>query len=165
MHFYKSPQTLDIQSVIVIFDSTSKVFEQIRDLERDQRLSQIVTRYIFMTALMGVSFMVRLLKGPFATYLDQARGSTLYQTILIFLQSCSIEKTDLPERAATITEQIWKSERIFKNADGSIDTALRVRNRLSASPLYDVIKWWREEFVEQRRDIEPGQSGLASGML
>ena len=118
-----------------------------------------------MTAFLGMSFMVRLLKGPFASYLDQARGSTLYQSALLFLQSCSLEKTDLPERAATALEQIWKSEKIFKSADGSADITLRVRNRLSASPVYDAIRWWREEFVEHRREIEPGQPGLAAGTV
>lgn len=165
MHFYKSAQTLDIQSSIAVFEATAKVLEQIRDLDRDLRLSTICTRYIFMTAFMGMSFMIRLLKGPFASYLDQVRGSTLYQRGLLFLQSCSLEKTDLPERAATVLKQIWNSENTFRNADGSVDITLRVRNRLSASPVYDAVRWWREEFVEHRRDIEPGQQGLAAGTV
>lgn len=163
MHFYKSSQTFDLPSSLSVFETTARVLEQIRDLETVSRLSTICTRYIFMTAFMGITFMVRLLKGPFASYLDQARGATLFQNTLVFLQACSLEKTDLPERAATALEQIWRSEKIFKSADGSVDITLRVRNRLSASPVYDAIRWWREEFVEHRHHIEPGQPGLAAG--
>jgi transcriptional regulatory protein LEU3 len=162
MHFYKSMQTLDIQSSMGIFDSTARVFELLQDLERDHKLSDICTRYIFMSALLAISTMVRLLKGPFAANLDQARGSTLYQMGLNFLQSCSIEKTDLPERAAVVAEQIWKSEKIFKDASGSVNMTLRIRDRLSASPFYDALAWWREEFVENQ---VPGVSGPPTGNL
>jgi hypothetical protein len=165
MHFYKSAKTFDIQSSIAVFEATSKILEQIQDLENDLQLSTICTRFIFMTAFLGMAFMARLLKGPFASYLDYAKGSALYQRVLLFLQSCSLEKTDLPERAATALQQVWKSEKIFKSANGSIDITLRVRNRLSASPIYDAIRWWREEFVEHRREIEPGQPGLAAGTV
>lgn len=165
MHFYKSAQNFDLPSSISVFETTARVLEQIRDFERVSRLSTICTRYILMTAFMGMTFLVRLLKGPFSSYLDQARGSTLYQDTLLFLRACSLEKTDLPDRAATAMEQIWRSEKIFKKIDGSADMTLRVRNRLSASPVYDAIRWWREEFVGHRHDVEPGQPGLSAGRV
>lgn len=164
MNFYKSAQSLDIQSSLAVFEATASVLELIRDLEKDFRLSTICTRFIFMNTFLGMTFMVRLLKGPFASYLDQVRGSVLFQSSLRFIRSCSLESTDLPERAAAALEQMWKSEKIFRDANGSVDITLRVRNRLSASPIYDAIRWWREEFVEHRRGIEPGQPGLAAGM-
>jgi transcriptional regulatory protein LEU3 len=160
MHFYKSARTLDIHSSIAVFEAASRVLEHIRDLERDHKLSLICTRYILVTAIMGVLLIVRSLKGPYASYLDQTRGSTLYQIAVLFLRSCSCEKTDFAERVADIVEQIWTSDKIFKNADGSVNISLRIRSRLSASPVYDAIKWWRDEFVEQRLHVE---SGPASG--
>jgi hypothetical protein len=163
MHFYKSTQTLDIHSSIAVFDAASRVLEHIRDLERDHKLSSICTRYILMAALMGALLIARSLKGPFASYLDQARGMTLYQVAVAFLQSCSREKTDFAERAAAVVEQIWRSEKIFKNVAGAVDISLRVRSRLSASPVYDAIKWWREEIEEDRSHIEPGNPGPITG--
>jgi len=97
-----------------------------------------------------LSFMARILKGPFAAYLDQERGSALHGTAVLFLKSCSIEKGDLPDRLAIVAEQIWRSEKVFRNADGSVNIALRVRSRLSASPLYDSFRWWKNEFVDHQ---------------
>jgi transcriptional regulatory protein LEU3 len=90
--------------------------------------------------------MARILKGPFAGYLDQDRGYNLFDTGVRFLRSCSVQKADFAETGAALAEQMWKSKKVFRNSDGSIDITLRVRNRLSSGPLHDVIRCWKEEF-------------------
>ncbi|KAF2494481.1 hypothetical protein BU16DRAFT_487600 [Lophium mytilinum] len=148
MHFYKSATTLDVQSCILIFNATSSVLEKIRDLDRDYGLHQICTRFLLATTHLSLASMARILKGPFAGYLDHSRGFDLFRTGVRFARSCSAQKGDYAEKSAAFAEQIWKSEKVFRNPDGSINITLRVRNRLSGGILHDAMRCWKEEFFD-----------------
>lgn len=94
--------------------------------------------------------MVRILKGPFAEYLEQIRGYDLFDSGVHFARSCSVQKADFGDRSAALAEQIRKSKKVFRNPDGSINITLRVRNRLSGGPLHDVVRCWKEEFSDPK---------------
>jgi transcriptional regulatory protein LEU3 len=148
MHFYKSATTLDMQSCMLIFNATSSVLEQVRDLDRDYGLHRICTRFLLTATLLSLASMARILKGPFAGYLDQIRGYNLFDTGARFARSCSIQKADFGERCAAFVEKIWKSNKVFRDPDGSINITLRVRNRLSGGPVHDTLRCWKEEFFD-----------------
>ncbi|KAF4630772.1 hypothetical protein G7Y89_g7363 [Cudoniella acicularis] len=148
MHFYKSATTLDMQSCMLIFNATSSVLEQVRDLDRDYGLHRICTQFLLTITLMSLACMARILKGPFAEYLDQTRGYNLFDTGVRFARSCSLQKADFGERCAAIAEKIWKSKKVFRNPDGSINITLRVRNRFSSGPWHDTVSCWKEEFFD-----------------
>lgn len=148
MHFYKSETTLDMRSCMLIFNATSSVLEQVRDLDRDYGLHRTCTRFLLTVILLSLAGMARILKGPFAGYLDQTRGYNLFDSGVRFARSCSVQKADFAERIATFAEQIWKSKKVFRNPDGSINITLRVRNRLSGGPMHDAIRCWKEEFFD-----------------
>jgi transcriptional regulatory protein LEU3 len=148
MHFYKSATTLDMQSCMLIFNAVSNVLEQIADLDKNYGLRHKSTRYILTTTLLSLASMARILKGPFAGYIDQIRGYHLFDGGVRFARSCSYQKADYPERIAVFAEQIRRSNKVFRDPDGSINITLRVRNRLSGGPLHDVIRSWKEEFFD-----------------
>lgn len=146
MHFYKSATTLDMQSCMLIFNAISSVLEQFRDLDRDYGLHRVCTRFLLTVTLQSLASMARILKVPFAGYLDQTRGYNLFDTGVRFVRSCSVQKADFGEKCAMSAEKMWKSEKVFRNPDGSINITLRVRSRLSAGPWFDAVRCWREEF-------------------
>ena len=157
MHFYKSAATLDMQSCMVVFNATSSVLEHIRILDRDYDLHRICSRCIRTSTLLSLASMARILKGPFAGYLDQTYGCNLFETGVCFLRSSSVQKGDFGEKGAAFAERLWNSKKVFRDPDGSINITLRVRSRLSASPLHDVVKCWKEEFIDlQHRHYTPG---------
>jgi hypothetical protein len=164
MHFFKSLETLDVQSCNSIFSTTVKVLEFIRNQEMNHGLSGSCTRFVFCAVLMGVSLMLRILKGPFSTYFDQEHGSTLFLAAAKFMQSCSVEG-DYPNRFALLAEQLWGSEKVFKDANGTVNIALRVRNRLCLSPLHDTIIRWKEEFGNLRPQAAPSRKAGKSSCL
>ena len=147
MHFFKSPETLNIQTCQFIFDTTIEVFEFIRDQEKRQKLSSFCPKIVIFAATMGQALMLRILKGPFADYVDKERGSELFNATVRFMKSTSIEHGDKPNKVGIITEQMWSSNKMFKDADGRFNFALRIKNRLSASVIHDVGIRWREEFL------------------
>ena len=164
MHFYKSAATLDMQSCMLIFNATSSVLEQVRDLDRDYGLHRMCNRFLLTATVLGLASMARILKGPFAGYLDQVRGYNIYDTGVHFVRSCSIQKADYGERGAAFAELLWKSKKAFRNPDGSINITLRVRSRLSGGPLHDAIRCWKEEFFDSDY-IHSAPGGMDIGTL
>ncbi|KAK9233921.1 hypothetical protein V1525DRAFT_391961 [Lipomyces kononenkoae] len=148
MHFYKSATTLDAQSCMLIFNATSSVLEQVRSLNRDYSLHRTCSRFLLTVTLLSLASMARILKGPFAGYLDQTRGYDLFDAGVHFARSCSVQKGDFAERCSALAERIWKSKSVFRNPDGTINITLRVRNRLSCGPWHDAVKCWKEEFFD-----------------
>jgi hypothetical protein len=155
MHFFKSPNTLDVQSCHSIFDATTRFFELILSQETPHARSSACPCFVILAVLMGASLILRLLRGRLPTYIDQERGSTLYLAMVEFLKSCSIEKGDSPDRGATLAEQVWKSDKLFKDNNGSIDIALCVRNRLTSSPMVDVVLRWGDQLSDPAITTEP----------
>ncbi|ORY10782.1 hypothetical protein BCR34DRAFT_485124 [Clohesyomyces aquaticus] len=147
MQFYKSVTSLDMQSSVLIFNATTDILTQFRDLDREFVVHRICTRYFHSVALLSLASLARILKGPFAGALDQARGNSLIDAGISFLRSCSISKGDFGAKCASFAENLGSSNRIFREADGSVNITLRVRNRLSAGPIHDIIKYWRDELV------------------
>ncbi|KAH7065786.1 hypothetical protein BKA63DRAFT_571934 [Paraphoma chrysanthemicola] len=146
MQFYKSAKTLDMQSCTLVYDAASDVLERLHNLDQEIDLHRICTRFVFTVALLSLASMARVLKGPFASGLDQMRGHDLLNTGIGFLRSCSIQKGDFPAKCASFGEKMMNSKRMFRDPDGSINITLRVRNRLSGGPIHDAIRSWREEF-------------------
>jgi hypothetical protein len=137
-----------MQSCLLIFKATSSVLQQVCGLDKDLGIHRICPQSLITVAALSMASIARVLRGPFAEYLDQARGGNLVKAGVDFIRSCSIQKGDYGEKTAAFAEQMWKSQKVFRNPDGSVNITLRVRNRLSGGPLYDVVRCWGEEFFD-----------------
>ncbi|KAF4626767.1 hypothetical protein G7Y89_g11389 [Cudoniella acicularis] len=137
MHFFKSSHTLDAQSCNSVFSTTAKVL----------KFCGVDGSFAYATHS----------QRPIATNVDQEHGSILFLATAKFMQSCYVEKGDLPNRASLFAEQLLGNEKLFKDTNGTVNIALRVRNRLSASPLRDVIIRWREEFRDLGTQAAPSR--------
>jgi hypothetical protein len=155
MHFFKSANTLDIQSCHSIFNATRRLFELILNQETPHALRGACSSFIVVAVSMGISSMLRLLRGPFSTFIDQELGSSLSLAMIQFLKSSSIEKGDSSDRSGTYAEQFWKSDKLFKDSSGSIDVALRVRNKLAVSSMRDMVLRWKEGCLDLANTTEP----------
>lgn len=138
----------DVQVCISIFDAASRVLEQVCALDQIYGLHLSCSRFILTATLLSLASMARILKGPFAAYLDQARGYSLFDSGICFVRSCSVQKGDFADKCASSAERMWKSKKVFRNSDGTINITLRIRNRLSVGPWHDTLACWKEEFFD-----------------
>jgi transcriptional regulatory protein LEU3 len=155
MHFFKTQSSLDVQCCNNIFETASSVTETLISLEKTHDVSQFGSRAHIFAALMGISLILRILKGPLADYFDQQRGSNLYHGITKILKASKLEEGDLSDKTAMFAAQIWSSIIVFKEHDGTVNTSLLVRNRLTSSILHDTIQRWRAEFFGNRDPLAP----------
>ena len=154
MHFYKSATTLDMQSCMLIFNSISDFLGRLLDLDKAKALHRVCTRFLLATTVMSLASMARVLRGPFAEFFDQSADD--FDAGVRFVRSCSMQQADYAEKAAVYLERMRKSNKVFRNPDGSINITLRVRNRLSGGPLHDVIRCWQEEFHDSEQTSNSG---------
>jgi transcriptional regulatory protein LEU3 len=148
MHFFKSVNTLDIQSCHLIFDATTRLFEVILRQEKPHALSGACPSFVVAAILLGASLMLRILKSPLSTSVDHQHGAALYIEMLQFLKTSSVGKGDSSDRGGKLAEQLWKCKELFKDNNGSTDISLRVRDKLASSSSSDVILRGRVELSD-----------------
>ncbi|KAF2674678.1 hypothetical protein BT63DRAFT_419960 [Microthyrium microscopicum] len=139
MHFFKSPETSNVKSCQSIFSSATRLLELVLDQETPCAPSDACPCFVTLAILMGGSHILRLVRGSLLTLEDQEYGAGLYLKLVEFLKSCSVQKGDSGDRGGTLAEKLWQNDRIFRDADGSIDIALRVRNKFASSPMADLV--------------------------
>jgi hypothetical protein len=150
MNFFKNPEDFDMLTCQSIFDITIKVFHFVLD-QKARKLCNFCPESVLFATTLGLALMLRLLKGPHATYVDQKQGAKVYHDIVAFMKAVSIEHGDKPTKVVTFAEQMWNSHKAFKNADGSFDLNLRTKSKLAASIVADATFRWREEYLTPDR--------------
>lgn len=90
---------------------------------------------------------LKIHRSELAPHLDLQAGEQAYFAAIFFAREESLQNNDLSARAASILGQLWNSQSIFKNKNGTVDSLTsRISSRLSMSTLFDCLWWWRQEF-------------------
>ncbi|KAE9961331.1 hypothetical protein BLS_002494 [Venturia inaequalis] len=168
-HLYKEPsKTFPTFLLTRMYNSACLVLRHIDRMDNDGTIKLASAPFYFVFAVSLSSFVIlRLLKGNTAGYLDVESAKDTFFLGVNIMKRLSADSSDTPARLTMILTQLWNSERAFKNPDGSLHTALRIRTRLAMSPVFDAIWWWREEFGGQQgaytaaTDSKPGITELA----
>lgn len=150
MHFFKPWESIDVQTCQTIFNTVLEVFTFIREQEKNHKLSSFCPRFVIFAIKMGHALMFRLLKGPFASYVDEKLGSLMFHAMINFMKSVSLEDGDKVHRAVTIVEQMWNVDNMFKDSNGNWDIGLRIKHRLSAGVVHEIAIRWREKHLMDR---------------
>jgi hypothetical protein len=151
MHFFRPWESIDVQTCQSIFDTALQVFAFIQEQETCHKLSSFCPRFVFSALKMGQALMFRLLKGPFASYVDEKLGSSTSRAMIPFMKSLSVQDGDKFHREVTIVEQMWDIDNMFKDADGNWNVALRIKHRLAASVVHEIAIRWRERRLDINR--------------
>lgn len=114
-------------------------------MSRGHKLTSAPIAFIH-AVMQACSALIRLLKTSAARYLDtEAAKASLFLGIELARQM-SVRHMDLPDKTRRIMTLLWSSEKVFKDQHGAPVTTLRVRSRSSASHIFDVIWWWKDEY-------------------
>jgi hypothetical protein len=159
-HFFKSPALERIAAWTPAFDVACALIHQLNDLEKSMHVDLYGTSYVSHGALLAACIILRCLKSPFADTLASNPGDNansarstysastaqaLFFSAINMNRNISIAEGDKPAKSAWVLQQLWRSDTVFKHADGSWDLDLHVRSRFSSSVLYDTMLWGREE--------------------
>ncbi|KAF2423645.1 hypothetical protein EJ08DRAFT_441801 [Tothia fuscella] len=150
-HLYKEPsKTFPTFLLTRMYNNACQVLRHIDRMDSEGTIKlSAAPFYIIFSASLSSFIILRLLKGTAAGYLDVENAKDTFFLGVNIMKRLSAESNDTPARLTMILTQLWNSERAFRNPDGTENTALRIRTRLTMSPVMDAIWWWREEFGGQ----------------
>lgn len=120
------------------------VIRSIQQANEETGFLSYAPKHFAYHALLAATTLLRLLKSPFAGYLDKGAEATFFQAIN-FEKRLSRHVNDIGSKAAQVLSQLWNSKTALRSLDGTNLAPLRVRSRLSASVVFDCVLWYREE--------------------
>lgn len=127
----------------------------IRQISLQEDVLAAATTYIIQGLFLSGCTLFKLLKTSFAKHVDVSSGEALFLSSVRLMQKVSIARNDFPAKCATCLSLLWRSERVFKRADGSEMLEPRIRSRASMSLIFDCLWWCREEFEGQAHAYSP----------
>jgi transcriptional regulatory protein LEU3 len=146
--FFRPPDKHTCLDLFTLYTSACSLIAELDVQEKSAELVSHGTYYIFQGLDLAACCLLRLLKSPLLEF-DTQDGQQLFFTSLNLLSKFSLANNDAPARASTSLRSLWRSDRVFKNEDGTWNLELRVRNRFCISVLYDCMWWSRVEFEGQ----------------
>lgn len=115
--------------------------------------SRVPIEMIWILLLSGTA-LIRLLRSSLSDDLGAPHMESCMYKAISALDILSRRDNRTAMRATMLLTQLAHSKRAFRKADGSPDTALRIRTRLNTSSVFDAARWWREEF-EAPENVPP----------
>ena len=142
------------------------VVESVTKLDSEQTLSESAPAYISKMMHLAACVVLRLSRSALWESLDLSRGQKAYFSTVSFHRKMSIQHNDVMSRSTVILTQLWTSQNIFVQPNGSVDSlALLCRKRLAMSVVFDLFWRWRNEFAGQTHPYRPqnGRRGKSEG--
>lgn len=145
-HFHRQINETHTVALTNLYGAASTVIEEMEQLdEQEDIIWRGPVSYLFGLLIAGFT-LLRLLKSPFAQYLDLVRARGIFFRAINMLKRFSVRGDDLAEKAEAVLTQLYNSEKVFKRPDMTVFMGLRLRNRLALSHVLDAVWWWREEY-------------------
>ncbi|SPO07050.1 uncharacterized protein DNG_09744 [Cephalotrichum gorgonifer] len=149
-HFLEEPSAARSSGLLCLYDTACTA---IQTATSDDQMADFVPtcpialdRYISLAAFS----ILKIIRSPLAEHIDVDAGERAYFSVIRFNRRVSLQNDDLGARAAAIFSQLWTSSRIFRGANGQVESLRsRIRSRLAMSVVFDCFWWWREEFGGQ----------------
>ncbi|KAF2104101.1 hypothetical protein NA57DRAFT_70314 [Rhizodiscina lignyota] len=163
MNFFKPPDKIDNVSLGRLYSVATSLVESVAELEMDTDFIRYSTAYLMRSMALATCILLRLIKTPFVEFINADEAKSLFLTALQLMQKFSVANNDAPARCATAVSRLWRSDRVFKNPDGSHNLRLRVRTRYGMSLMWDCMWWCREEFMGQEgaySRLPPSESNM-----
>lgn len=148
-HFFANPTgpSPDLESLTRLYSLSISTIQTASVLAQTTNLLNVCPSIIDRTLALIGFVILKLSRSPVAQHLDVSAGEQAYFVAAQLTKNISIQANDLGDRTSAIMNNLWRSQRIFRRKDGSIESlGLRLRTRLSMSVSFDMFWYWREEF-------------------
>jgi transcriptional regulatory protein LEU3 len=117
--------------------------------------TEYAPQVFFQIASLGAMLILKITYSNYSAYIDCEEGERMFHVATQLVRRMSLEDNDLPGRMSKILTQLWSAYALV----GAIneEPTLKLRTRLSASLLHDLLWCWRETFG--------GQGGQSNGSI
>jgi hypothetical protein len=154
IHLFKDVATLEVKDIAQLYAAARSTIDIILETDKTYQLALYGTAYIWTGLVLATCILLRILKTPLKDMIPHEGGENNFLSGLSNLREWTLANDDQTLRITHAMGKMWRSDRVFKNADGSYNFSLRIRTRLAMSICFDVFWWYREQ--------EMGQAGAYS---
>ncbi|KAJ5579540.1 uncharacterized protein N7459_005525 [Penicillium hispanicum] len=166
-HFYKIQTLVSSGCFPRVLVTACSLIDYIQSLkDRLSCLAMVPAQMSFGLLMASISLLRILKSSTLSQGLETGRARNCLFNAINLAKEMSVDPADVPAKTVTVLNAAWNSNRVFRKADGSEYTALRIRGRLVLSPILDTVWWWRDEFDPQsrsgRRVVEPADGTVYS---
>ena len=153
-HFYKIQTLISSACFLRVLGTACSLVDYIQSMKDQLFCLATIPVNMCFGLFMASTALLRILKSSAASQgLEVGRARNCFFNAINLAKEMSIDPADLPAKTVTILNAVWNSNKAFRKADGSEYIALRIRGRLSISPIIDTVWWWRDEFDPQSRSV------------
>lgn len=137
--FFGNSAAIENPGFVRLFSFACDVLEDLDQLEAHHGFvvhGPLFNNWVITLAAFTI---LRLLRSELRQYLDYRRGERAYFMAIDLFRNMSVDHNDLQARGIVIMAQLWTSQNIFRQNNGTTDgLCLRIRSRLvrCASPTY-----------------------------
>ena len=163
-YFFADPCRPHMEGLTELYSVACTVVDNATTLDHSGNLALSCTMYIHRMIMLAALSILKISRSILAPYLDLKWGERSYFSAILFSRRMSLENDDLSARSAEILRQLWTSQKIFRRADGTVNSLpLRIRSRFAMSVVFDCFWWWRAEFAGQPNPFPDAEDTSAQG--
>lgn len=116
--------------------------ELIEELCNTGQLASSPPYFVMHSAILASCCILRIVNTPSSSTVDVDNATKLLTLGINRAKLISVHPSDLCARSSLIMTQLLKEPNTFRHPDGSPDLTVRVRNRLAAGVILDIISRW-----------------------
>lgn len=146
LHFYKGLSFTNDGSFSRLLATACTMIDHVETFGQKQGFYASCPLFIAVALALACCSLLRLLKSVTSRDLDTERARSCLFKGINMLRCISVDSDDAAAMCANLLKQLWNSSKAFRKPDGTDHTTLRIRSRLTMSPLLDAFWWWREEY-------------------
>lgn len=155
LHFYKGLSLTNDGCFSRLLATACTMIEYVETLGEKPGFYAATPLFIAVALALACCSLLRLLKSAISRDLDTERARSCLFKGINMLKTISVDRDDVTDKCATLLKQLWNSSKAFRKPDGTEHTTLRIRSRLTMSPLLDALWWWREEHDPSHKPVMP----------
>jgi hypothetical protein len=130
-YFFSSRSNMNLSGLIEVYCLACSFVEFIQARDRQDNYALYLSEQYYRTLLLAAITILRECRSPeLKSTIDCRLGEQAYFAAIQILKKRVLKNNDLNAQMATILSQLWQSQRVFRQQDGSYDSLnVRVRSR------------------------------------
>lgn len=138
-HLFKDLKTINRDDLSSLYAVACATTQEVLEFDNAYDLKSYGTAYLWWSLLLSITVLLRILKTDLSKRVHQQDGAELFLAGLSNFSLWSIAYGDKTARIADAFGKLWRSDKVFKQSDGSSNVRLRVRTRLAMSLVFDLM--------------------------
>lgn len=150
------------RALLRAYSLATGLIRKVSDLAARSNWTHSAPQVNFYNLSLSAMLILKLSYSNYSKFIDLEEGKRMYHTATNLMRQTSLEDNDLQGRMSKILKQLWSSYAHVGQINE--EPSLKLKTRLAASLLHDLLWTWRDAFGSQSNGLGSG-SGTSNTTL